>query len=311
MGLSCASGGEHAELESPRGADSPLVAEALVRDVRWLVHPGLEGRGAYEVGGRRAAQRVAAEMRKAGLSVVRQPIRDGADNILGVLPGERAEAVIVSAHYDHLGTGEDGEIYPGADDNASGVAVMLGMARAAVQSLGEPERTIIFAAFGAEEPGLVGSGVYVRDPLVPLADTVAVLNFDMVGRHFFEAGSGKPATAAVVGLGEHRGARRAAHRAASAAGLELVEAPPGLAELFGWDGRTDDWRFRRRGVLSLHFSTAMHDDYHRPTDTADKLVPAQMERIAKTAFAVLGYFATTGAAGDGSGRESAHHHASP
>jgi Zn-dependent M28 family amino/carboxypeptidase len=184
---------------------------------------------------------------------------------------------------------ERGVVYPGADDNASGAAVMLALARAA--STREFEHTIVFAAFGAEEPGLVGSGVYIREPLWPLEQTLGVINFDMVGRRFFEIGSGKRATAAVVGLEADRGARRAAERAAQAAGLELVESPARLLELFGFDDRTDDWWFRRHGVLAVHFSTSMHDDYHRPTDTAEKLVPAQMVRVARTAYGVLAYLA--------------------
>ena len=293
MLLGCAGDGAR----SPAGrADSgdPLAAASLMRDVRWLVDDALEGRGSFQRGGRLAADRVAAELERAGLEVMRQPIPGGADNVLGVLRGGR-EAVIVSAHYDHLGRAEDGTIYPGADDNASGVAVLLALARAAAER--DRARTIIFAAFGAEELGLIGSSVYLQHPLVPIDDTVAVINFDMVGRRFFEAGSGKAATAAAVGLERDDGARRVTERAARAAGLELVVAPARLSEVFGFHDRTDDWRFRRLGVFAVHFSTGLHDDYHRPTDTADRLVPEQMERIARTADGLLSYLTARTAAG--------------
>src|SRR5439155_1727242 len=93
-------------------------------------------------------------------------------NVVGILPGTdpalAAEAVVVGAHYDHLGS-EDGVVHPGADDNASGTAVVVGLARA-------------FASAGGAELGLLGSGHYVRQPAVALAQSVAMLNFDMVGR---------------------------------------------------------------------------------------------------------------------------------
>jgi hypothetical protein len=271
----------------PRAASEPgdpLAAEALMRDIEWLTAKELAGRGSYQEGGRAAADRVARELERAGLEVVRQPIPGGAENVYGVLRAG-PEAVIVSAHYDHLGRDEQGVIYPGADDNASGVAVLLALARVAAAK--QHQRTLIFAAFGAEEVGLVGAAVYLDEPIVAIEDTVAVINFDMVGRRFFEAGSGKDATAAVVGLEHDEAARRATHRAAREAGLELVEAPASLSKIFGFHDRTDDWRFRRVDIFAVHFSTGIHDDYHRPTDTADKLVPEQMERIARTAYGLL------------------------
>src|SRR2546428_10814601 len=105
-------------------------------------------------------------------------------NVVGILPGTdpalAAEAVVVGAHYDHLGS-EDGVVHPGADDNASGTAVVVGLARAFASAGGAP-RTLVFSLFGGEELGLLGSGHYVRQPAVALAQSVAMLNFDMVGR---------------------------------------------------------------------------------------------------------------------------------
>jgi Zn-dependent M28 family amino/carboxypeptidase len=226
--------------------------------------------------------------REAGLQVVKQEIPGGVANVIGIVPGGD-RAVLVSAHYDHLGVDEDGVVYPGADDNASGVAVMLAMARAA--SAAPLEDTVLFIAFGAEEPGLIGSGAYVQKPIWPLDRTAAVINFDMVGRNFFEAAADKEATAAVVGLEGHPAVRAAAERAAAAAGLTLVSTPAKALEVFGFDDRTDDWWFRRRGVFAVHFSTSMHYDYHQPSDTVDKLVPAQMRRVARTAYGLLVYLA--------------------
>ena len=139
--------------------------------------------------------------------------------------------------------------------------------------------------------GLVGSATYLNKPTWPLESTLAVINFDMVGRNFFEAGADKAGTVAVIGLEDHDGARQVAEAAAEAVGLELVVVPAQLLEVFGQSFRTDDWRFRRTGKVAIHFSTGYHDDYHQPTDTPDKLVPGQLERIARTNSALLDFLA--------------------
>ena len=85
--------------------------------------------------------------------------------------------------------------------------------------------------------------------------------------------------------------RRGAGRACSRGPSTLVEASAGLVELFGYDDRTDEWWFRRRGMKALHFSTGMHDDYHRPSDTPDKIVFEQIQRVARTAAGALAHLA--------------------
>jgi len=272
---------------TPAAADKTpawFAPEALAADVAWLCDRARAGRGAYQPGGRAAADWFAARFAELGLEVQRQPIPGGSENVFGLLRGDD-RAVVVSAHYDHLGD-QEGTVYPGADDNASGAAVLLALARDAARGP-RPRHTLLFAAFGAEELGLLGSGEYVNRPVWPLARTLAVINFDMVGRNFFEAGAAQPATAAVIGLETLDGARAVAEEAAAAAGLKIVPAPAGLLEVFGYANRTDDWWFRRRGVPAIHFSTGMHDDYHQPTDTPERLVPAQLARVARTAAALV------------------------
>ena len=269
----------------PPGAPDPLAAASLMADVVWMCDPARAGRGSYQPGGAVTASYVARAFEEAGLEVVLQHISPGGiDNVIGIKRGGD-DAVLVSAHYDHLGTDAAGRVFLGADDNASGAAVLLGLARVAQERA--YDRTILFVAFGAEEAGLVGSGVYVADPAWPLARTTAVVNFDMVGRNFFEWGSGRHAAAAIVGLEGHPELAAAADAAARAAGLDLVPVPAHLVELFGFEDRTDEWWFRRRGITSIHMSTSLHEDYHQPTDTSDRLVPAQMERVARTADGLL------------------------
>ena len=114
-------------------------------------------------------------------------------NVIGVLkaPGERGrEAIVIGAHYDHVGLGgrfsvvpdRTGEIHNGADDNASGTASIIEMAKAAAADPARFPRTLVFVAFAGEERGLLGSAYYANHPVVPLGDTVAMLNLDMVGR---------------------------------------------------------------------------------------------------------------------------------
>jgi membrane-associated protease RseP (regulator of RpoE activity) len=196
-------------------------------------------------------------------------------NVIGVLPGHdprlAAEAVLVGAHYDHLGV-QGGAIHPGADDNASGTAVALGLARAFAAAGGAP-RTLVFAFFGAEELGLIGSAHYVRQPPWPLARTVAMLNFDMVGRL-------RDGGLRVSGVDSGRGLREVVADAARAERLSV--------ELSGSPfSASDHRRFYGGGVPVLFFFTGLHPDYHRPGDTADRIDAAGMARIAGVAARVV------------------------
>lgn len=273
---------------APAATPDPLSAPALMADVEALVAADMGGRGSYQAGARRAADYVAAELAAAGLRVLRQDLRGGAENVIAIKRGG-PRAIIVSAHHDHLGVDADGTVYPGADDNASGVAALLGIARS--RAAADYEHTVLFVSFGAEEDGLVGSGHYVHHPLWPLARTAAVINFDMIGRPFFQAGADREATCAVVGLEADPELAEVARRAAAEVGLSLIMAPARLLELFAFEDRTDDWWFRRQHIPAFHFSTGLHDDYHEPTDTRDRLVPAQIERVARTAAALLDHLA--------------------
>ena len=156
----------------------------------------------------------------------------------------RDEAIVVSAHYDHLGVGEpvDGDsIYNGAVDNAGGVALLMAMATATAASASPPERSIVFLATGAEEQGLLGAEWYVRHPLVPLARTVAALNFDGVSLWGL--------TSDVTVLGEERSELGAyVRRRAEEMGLEVVPDPePASGSFF----RSDHLAFARAGVPAL------------------------------------------------------------
>ncbi len=254
-------------------------------DVELLCADTYAGRGSYQPGSKKASDFVAQEFEALGYRVMRQAIRGRhAETIVAVKPGSDDEAIMVSAHHDHLGV-QGGEVFRGADDNASGLAVLLGIARS--RAVRDYKHTVLFVSFGAEEDGLVGSGVYVRDPLWPLEKTRAVINFDMVGRNFFEAGANQAFAAAVVGLEFEPALAALAESAAASVGLHLIAVPARLLELFSLHDRTDDWWFRRQGIGAIHFSTGLHKDYHQVTDTPEKIRPEQLARVAHTAAQLL------------------------
>ena len=198
-----------------------------------------------------------------------------AANVIGVLagtdPAVAAEAIVLGAHWDHLGS-SGGVVYPGADDNASGTAVVTALARA-FAAAGGARRTLVFALFGAEELGLIGSSHYVRHAAVPLSQTVAMLNFDMVGR----MRNGKLTIGGVDSADRLRAATADATRAAGV-----------MAELRGTPfSPSDHTRFYAAGAPVLFFHTGGHDDYHRPGDTADRLDVDGMTRVAAVAVSVV------------------------
>jgi Zn-dependent M28 family amino/carboxypeptidase len=140
---------------------------------------------------------------------------------------------------------------------------------------------VVWLFTGAEEIGLRGARAFVAAPTLPLDEVRAVYNLDMVGRNFFESTANREAELAAVGLPADPALAEAAREAAGEAGLSLVAVRPGLLEIVGEAHRSDDWVFRDAGVLAIHFSTGLNDDYHSPRDTLDKVSRPQLVRIAR------------------------------
>lgn len=204
-------------------------------------------------------------------------------NVVGILEGTDAvlknEAIVIGAHYDHLGRGGNGsldinskEIHHGADDNASGVAAMLELAREFSQSRNN-KRTIIFIAFGGEEEGLLGSQFYVNNPAFPIEKTIAMINLDMVGRL-------KDEKLTVGGIGtasEWKNLVEAknpkAIRAGELEGTTGMLYVPAFKLQLNEDGfgPSDHSSFYAKKVPVLFFFTGTHENYHKPSDTADKI----------------------------------------
>lgn len=186
-------------------------------------------------------------------------------NVTAYLPGETSEHIIIGAHYDHIGHGEQfsmasgriGEIHPGADDNASGVAGLIELARW-FSSRPKPRRGILFLAFAGEELGLLGSSYYVRHPLLSPQDAVAMLNMDMIGRM-------RDNQVYVGGVSSGSTFRKSVETRLRAQGI--------TADLTGKVayGSSDHTSFTTRQIPVLFFFTGLHGDYHRPSDTWDKI----------------------------------------
>jgi len=196
-------------------------------------------------------------------------------NVIGVLPGTdpalSAEAIVIGAHFDHLGRVGD-VTHAGADDNASGTAVALGLARAFAAAGGAP-RTLILALFSGEEIGLLGSAHYVRQPAWPLARTAAMLNFDMVGRM-------RDDKLHVGGVDSAAALRSALLESGRAVAVDLVLRGTPYSP-------SDHSSFYGAGVPVLFFFTGLHDDYHRATDTADRINADGMAKVARVAIGVV------------------------
>jgi Peptidase family M28/PDZ domain/PA domain len=249
-------------------------------------------------------------------------------NIIGILPGSdpklKDEAIVIGAHYDHLGRGgagslapREGEIHHGADDNASGTAALIELARRLSTQRPKPRRTIVFIAFSGEEEGLLGSNYYVNHPVVPLQKTIAMINMDMIGRlrdqklmiggigtapewRAMVEGQNSPENMATAAANEALNGNNPQPAFANLkVNLDPKLTPVGYPVVIGANGRpvviadvntpkeaakpftltlnedgygpSDHSSFYSKQIPVLFFFTGSHNDYHKPSDTSDKI----------------------------------------
>ena len=203
-----------------------------------------------------------------------------AKNVIGVLEGSGPladETVVVGAHYDHLGNGGFGslsngsrDIHNGADDNASGTATVLEMVRRLSKRSEPLPRRVVFMTFSGEERGLLGSQHYVNHPLYSLKDTVAMVNFDMVGR------LNDKDEVITFGLGSSPGFGELVDALGTSFGLKIKKIPGTQAEF----AASDHFSFYSKNLPVVFFFTGTHADYHRPSDDTDLINFSGMARIA-------------------------------
>jgi hypothetical protein len=204
-------------------------------------------------------------------------------NVVAILPGSdpslRDEYVAIGCHLDHLGVSADGTIHPGADDDGSGSAGLMAIAQAFAKNGSRPKRSVLLMAFCGEERGLIGSGYFAANPTVPLASIVAELQIDMIGR---DEEKGDETAADNVNCLHLVGSQKLSDDLHQLC-LRLNDERAQFALEWDEEGvfyRSDHWNFAREGVPIAFFFTGFHPDYHRPTDTADKINYAKLRRIA-------------------------------
>jgi hypothetical protein len=290
----------------PPLATLPVAFSAgrMLQVIHTLASSTMQGRGFGTPELEQAADFIAAQFRDAGLqpggsapeSYFQTWVARGGDperearlkNVIGILPGRKPEwagqSVILGAHYDHLGLGwpdvhhgERGMVHPGADDNASGVAILLELARVLGKTW-QPERSIVFIAFSGEEAGRLGSQYYVTHAArFPVVQSMAMLNLDTVGRLGAH-------TLQVLGTASAREWPHIFH------GVSYVTGTPVESVAHDWGG-SDQRSFIDAGVPAVQFFSGAHADYHRPTDTSDKIDPEGLVKIAAVIRETVVYLA--------------------
>ena len=275
-----------AQAEAPA---HPFTADRFREHVAYLASDAMEGRATGTPGARLAADYIADQFRKLGLEPAGDAgtffqdftLPDGtpARNVVAKLSGRgelAGSAVVIGAHYDHLGYHPEkgghaaDTLCNGADDNASGVAAVLMIAEDLAtprDQLSAPRRAAVFVAFDAEEPGLFGSKHYAAYPPVPLAQTIGIVNFDMIGRLRRGKLYAGDAPSCPVFVEE----------------LKRLEAELGrpIETRFGGVARSDQAPFLEKGIPGVHFNTGLYPEYHTPADELEPLDLAGGAAIAK------------------------------
>jgi peptidase M28-like protein/PDZ domain-containing protein/peptidase M1-like protein len=289
---------------APRDALASLPSayseERMMETVKYLSSDELKGRkiGTAEID--KAADYIAQKFKQGGLapggdhgSYYQQwdmpHSKTGMKNVIAVIPGKKPEfareSVVIGAHYDHLGLGtsigkseDKGKIHPGADDNASGVAVLLELAKVFKESL-NPDRSIVLVAFTGEEEGRLGSKYYVEhEKHYPVRQCIGMVNLDTIGR----LGKNK---LLVLGAGSAAEWVHIFRGAGFVTGIDIETVSEELDS-------SDQKSFQEAGVPAVQLFSGPHLDYHRPTDTADKIDPTGLIKVASVTKEVLEYLAS-------------------
>lgn len=265
------------ERDALRAGTIPALDSArLMADLFRLSHDSMAGRAAMTPQNAQARAFLVAELRRIGVAPMNgrhehpfaMPRRNSPDsvrgvNVLGVVRGTRFpdRALVVSAHFDHVGT-RDGNVYNGADDNASGTAALLQLA--AHFQANPASHTIIFAFFDAEEMGLLGARAFVANPPVPLAQIAANVNLDMVAR-------GDNGTLWAVGTNPWPQMKPIVEALVPLAPVTLKMGFDTGTGRDNWTSQSDQGAFHAQGIPFVYFGVEDHPDYHQPGDDPEKV----------------------------------------
>lgn len=252
-------------------AINSINQEELTNAVNWLTDPQREGRMSAKKGNDETRDYLVNYYKNLGYETKTQEFSvqnlnnfkeagtGRTANVLATIPGTvfPGEVIIVGAHFDHIGYGPSmsrtpnrREIHPGADDNASGTAAIMGAAKALIQMKGKNKRRIVFIGFSGEEMGLLGSKFYVNNPAYPGA--IFMLNLDMVGR-----------LRGALETGTNSEEMKSA--------MKRITGYPFKTSLVGASGGSDHAPFHQKGIPVVFLHTGMHNDYHTPEDKASKM----------------------------------------
>lgn len=246
--------------------------KALIRNLELLSSSVMEGRKPGTKGHKMAQNHIIQHFKKAKLKAPNESYLEKftmpssevkGENIVGIIPGSKKKAIVISAHYDHLGKNDD-QIYYGADDNASGTAALLYLAK--YFQANPLEHTLIFTAFDAEESGLLGSKHFVSNFQEDIAYNV---NMDMIGRgdkkEIYACGTAyNPVALSLINQLDSLYSDIRIKTGHDQSGTALED----------WTFSSDHGPFHRKGIPFLYFGVEDHPDYHRPSDTFDKINPA-------------------------------------
>ena len=279
-------------------------AESITKDdilaiVNVLASDSLRGREAGTADGLKASNYLAEQYSSFDLLKGNKdsyfqkiPLRhnDSTYNVIGMIKGSEYpdEYVVITAHYDHIGV-RRGQIYKGADDNASGTAALLEVGQAFMEAdkNGDgPKRSILILAWGAEEKGLLGSAYYAdNDPIFPLTTVVANLNMDMIG-HLDELHPEDPNFVSIVGSDWQSSELHQIHEAANekyvGLSLDYTYNSKDHPERFFY--RSDQYNFAKYGIPVIFYTSGDHEDYHKPTDTIANLKIGRIQKVAQLVF---------------------------
>ena len=277
-------------------SEGQLDRTALLRDAEILAADAMEGRQAGTAGGARARAYLVGRFAASGLQPFegsyehpfdfrqggagRQGSRQGV-NVVGWIAGSRQpdRYLVVSAHYDHVGVRE-GQVYNGADDNASGTAALLALA--AHFRARPPEHSLIFAAFDAEEAGLQGSRAFVANPPVPRGAIAVNVNLDMIGRD-------RDNRLFVVGTRQNPSLRTLLAGVAAEAPVRVLfgHDDPAAVGAENWSRASDHWSFQQAGIPALLLSVEDYEHHHEPTDDYETMTFDFFVNAAETSLLIV------------------------
>ncbi|MFD1096519.1 M28 family metallopeptidase [Salegentibacter chungangensis] len=302
--LSCGAHQKNPENADPMDYANSITSSELKDHLYIFASDEFEGRDTGEPGQKKAAEYIVNEYQKTGIShpegmsnyyqTIPSEYFNGkfndTENVLGFIEGSEKpeEVLVISSHYDHVGVDDEGNIFNGADDGGSGPVGILEIAEAfkkAVEDGYTPKRSILFLHLTGEEKGLLGSKYYTENPVFPLANTVANLNMDMIGR-IDEAHAGNDNYVYLIGSdklsADLHELSEEVNDTYMKMDLDYTYNDPDDPNRFYY--RSDHYNFARNNIPVIFYFNGVHDDYHRPTDTVEKISYEALAKRAKLVF---------------------------